>query len=131
MINLIPPDALKGVKREYYVRVGTVWAFLLTGAFVALILLLIPLYVLINSQLNAMILEGGEFIETDTKFAEAEIKVKCSKGTYIRSLAYDLGREIGCGAMLNGLVRTKIGPYFVENSINLDDFSAIYNEKMS
>lgn len=62
---------------------------------------------------------------------EAEIKVKCSKGTYIRSLAYDLGRELGCGAMLNGLVRTKIGPYFIENSINLDDFRSNYDEKTS
>ncbi len=52
-----------------------------------------------------------------------ELQVSCSKGTYIRSLANDLGVVLGCGAFLQGLRRTKIGPYTVENcpeSQNLD-----------
>ena len=53
----------------------------------------------------------------------AEILVKCSKGTYIRSIAHDLGEMAGCGAHLIKLVRTQAGKFLIENSINLDNFS--------
>ena len=42
--------------------------------------------------------------------------VGCSKGTYIRSLAYDIGQELGVGAYLTNLRRTKIGDYTIENA---------------
>lgn len=42
------------------------------------------------------------------------LRVACSKGTYIRSLAYDLGQELGCGAHLSALTRTRSGPYTLE-----------------
>ena len=43
------------------------------------------------------------------------LKVKCSKGTYIRSLAYDIGVELGCGAHLSALTRTRSGTFSLEN----------------
>lgn len=43
-------------------------------------------------------------------------KVECSKGTYIRSLAHDIGQELGVGAYLTNLRRTKIGDFCVENA---------------
>jgi tRNA pseudouridine55 synthase len=49
------------------------------------------------------------------------LDVECSKGTYIRSLAYDLGRALGCGAHLGGLVRTRSGPFRLEESVTLAD----------
>jgi len=49
------------------------------------------------------------------------IKVRCSKGTYIRSLANDLGRMLGCGAYLKGLVRTAYGPFTLERSLTVDE----------
>ncbi len=52
----------------------------------------------------------------------AEIKVVCSKGTYIRSLARDIGEELKCGAYLTGLKRTRIGDYKVENAMTVTDF---------
>jgi tRNA pseudouridine55 synthase len=52
----------------------------------------------------------------------AEIKVVCSKGTYIRSLARDIGEELKCGAYLTGLKRTRIGDYKVENAMTVADF---------
>jgi tRNA pseudouridine55 synthase len=52
----------------------------------------------------------------------AEIKVVCSKGTYIRSLARDIGEELQCGAYLIGLKRTRIGNYKVENAMTVGDF---------
>ena len=51
------------------------------------------------------------------------IEVCCSKGTYIRALARDIGREIGCGAFLKSLIRTQIGDYKVENSLTIDEFN--------
>jgi len=47
-------------------------------------------------------------------------KVECSKGTYIRSLAFDLGRAVNAGAHLHSLVRTKIGDYRLQDAWNLE-----------
>lgn len=52
-----------------------------------------------------------------------EIKTTVSKGTYIRALARDIGEQLGCGATLDGLVRTQIGNYRVENAVNLDEIN--------
>lgn len=51
MINLIPPDAQKQVKREYWVRVFSVWSFLVGSALLMVIVFHIPAYVLIQNQL--------------------------------------------------------------------------------
>ncbi len=50
------------------------------------------------------------------------ILVECGKGTYIRSLARDLGKELGSGGYLTGLRRTRIGPYQVSDAISPEDF---------
>ena len=47
-------------------------------------------------------------------------RVRCSKGTYIRALANDLGEILGCGATLTELRRTRIGEYRVENALTID-----------
>jgi tRNA pseudouridine55 synthase len=47
-----------------------------------------------------------------------EIEVECSGGTYIRTLAHDLGQAVGCGAYLSGLVRTYIGRFALENAVS-------------
>lgn len=49
----------------------------------------------------------------------AKFKVKCSKGTYIRSLCYDIGEKLGCGAVMTALERTGTGKFLKENSINI------------
>lgn len=51
------------------------------------------------------------------------IKVVCSKGTYIRTLGSDLGRELGCGAYLKQLRRTRIGPFSVKNSLTWEQLT--------
>jgi tRNA pseudouridine55 synthase len=53
------------------------------------------------------------------KFPYLKIKVKCSSGTYIRSLANDIGKKLGCGAYVEELTRTKIGEFSIENAIEL------------
>ena len=49
------------------------------------------------------------------------ISVLCSKGTYIRSLAYDIGQKLGCGAYLYDLTRIKIGDFDIVNSFSIDN----------
>tara|TARA_B100000795_G_scaffold173512_1_gene130846 strand:- start:1534 stop:2229 length:696 start_codon:yes stop_codon:yes gene_type:complete len=51
-----------------------------------------------------------------------EFRVACSKGTYIRSLAFDLGKTLNSGAWLCKLVRTKIGAYDLKNAIDIQEF---------
>lgn len=53
---------------------------------------------------------------------ELQIKIKCSKGTYIRALARDIGIALNSGAYLRGLIRTKIGNFSIDNSITVDEF---------
>lgn len=57
-----------------------------------------------------------------TRFAmpEVDFAVHCSKGTYIRSLAHDLGKAAGSGAYLTALRRTSIGPYAIEDAWDLE-----------
>lgn len=55
---------------------------------------------------------------------EIDFRVLCSKGTYIRSLAYDFGQALQSGAHLTALRRTKIGEFSVENAIIVTDFEA-------
>jgi tRNA pseudouridine55 synthase len=54
-----------------------------------------------------------------------KLRVACSKGTYVRTLASDLGALLGCGAHLTALRRTRIGPFELESSISLVDFEAL------
>ena len=49
---------------------------------------------------------------------EVEIEVECSRGTYMRSLAHDLGQSLGCGAHLSALTRTRVGPFRVEDALD-------------
>lgn len=49
-----------------------------------------------------------------------KISVKCSKGTYIRSLASDIGKSLSSGAYLNNLIRTEIGEFNIDKAYNLD-----------
>jgi len=56
---------------------------------------------------------------------EVCFRVLCSKGTYIRSLARDFGEELGVGAYLSSLRRTKIGDYDVADALSLEQFEAL------
>jgi tRNA pseudouridine55 synthase len=61
----------------------------------------------------------------DEQNQQAQIKVACSKGTYIRSIAYDIGQKLNCGGHLIALERTKAGMFEVDTSINLENIKAI------
>jgi tRNA pseudouridine55 synthase len=65
---------------------------------------------------------------TDTSslgLPEAKIRIACSKGTYIRAFARDLGEAVGSGAHLSSLVRTKTGAFRLEDALSLDEALAL------
>jgi tRNA pseudouridine55 synthase len=55
-----------------------------------------------------------------TSGSEVSVRVRCSKGTYIRTLAHDIGLRLGCGAHLRALRRTGIGRFKIEEAVGLD-----------
>jgi tRNA pseudouridine55 synthase len=61
----------------------------------------------------------------DFKGSEARINIVCSKGTYVRAFARDLGEAVNSGAHLTALVRTAIGDYTLEKALTPDDFQFI------
>ncbi len=66
-----------------------------------------------------------KILKIDLPFIDVEIK--CSKGTYIRSLARDIGEKLGTGAYLASLRRTAIGDYNVENALTVNDIMGLIN----
>ena len=67
-----------------------------------------------------------EFEITRIALPEIDFRVQCSKGTYIRSLAFDYGKALNSGAYLSALRRTKIGDYNVEKALTPEDFEKLY-----
>jgi tRNA pseudouridine55 synthase len=56
----------------------------------------------------------------DYAYPHLDLEVRCGKGTYIRSLARDIGERLGCGALVQQLRRTRIGPFTAEEALTLD-----------
>lgn len=81
----------------------------------------------VEIQPRKVVIENIELKNFDAKLQQAQILIKCSKGTYIRSIANDLGRNLGCGGYLVKLVRTQAGSFRVENSVELDGIDVAKN----
>jgi len=61
---------------------------------------------------------------------EIEISIACSKGTYIRSLANDIGKSLGCGAYMSGLKRTASGAFRLEDALTLTEFEKNFEKNL-
>lgn len=61
----------------------------------------------------------------------AELRVACSKGTYVRTLAADIGERLGCGAYLSALRRERVGSLRVEDAVSLERLEAMSPEQRS
>lgn len=58
-------------------------------------------------------------------------RVRCSKGTYIRTLCHDIGKKLGCGGHMTSLVREKSGNFSVDKSLKIEDIDAlVFNNKL-
>ena len=67
-------------------------------------------------------IEDIELLWFNPETMQAQIRVECGKGTYIRALARDIGRALGSGAYLTQLCRTRLGDVRIEDCIKLDEF---------
>jgi len=67
---------------------------------------------------------------TACQLPEAEFRIHCSKGTYIRTLCADLGARLGCGAIMTALRRIRSGPLRVEDAIPMERLKAMTLEEL-
>lgn len=79
-------------------------------------------------ELKAKPLEISEIELTGFSGNEMTIRVVCSKGTYIRALARDIGEALDSGAHLTALRRTRVGDISIENSLSIDDAISMINQ---
>ena len=70
-----------------------------------------------DHELKSRVIHIREFEITRLELPEIDFRVSCSKGTYIRSLAFDFGKALGSGAYLSALRRTKIGNFSVLDAV--------------
>lgn len=82
-----------------------------------------PLYALARAGISVIrkprSAEIYRLVITDWQPPVISIEIDCGKGTYIRSLAHDLGQLLGCGACLKSLIRTRYGIFKIEDAISL------------
>jgi tRNA pseudouridine55 synthase len=79
---------------------------------------------------RAVTIRSIELLDFDS--STFRILVRCSKGTYIRVLAEDIGRSLGCGAMLSGLRRDGVGEYDLSTAITFESLELLTsNERLS
>lgn len=62
-----------------------------------------------------------ELLDFDENNQTAKLVIACSKGTYIRSIAYDIGQKLNCGGYLTALERTKAGMFRIDNCVKLEN----------
>lgn len=66
-----------------------------------------------------------EVLEENIPECEFEVRVVCSKGTYIRTLCHDIGQKLGCGGIMASLTRTRVGNFKMEQSLTLSELENI------
>lgn len=82
----------------------------------------------VEREKRAVTIYELNLLSFDEKTQEGTITVKCSKGTYIRTLIDDIGRELNVGAVMTSLVRTNACGYDIENSYTLDEIKVMAEE---
>lgn len=72
-------------------------------------------------KISSRKVEITDFILKDISLPKIQFEIVCSKGTYIRSIAYDFGKKVDSGAHLASLKRTKIGEYMLDDAFEIND----------
>jgi len=80
-------------------------------------------------ELKAVSVEVHELQITALEGCEATIRMHCSAGTYVRSIAHDAGQALGCGAFLKSLRRTASGDFKIEQARTLDELAVLAQEE--
>ena len=72
-----------------------------------------------------------KFLISEYEYPFAWFKVACTKGTYVRSLAHDFGKALGCGGHLSGLRRTVSGKFKVSNATTLEELTTLTSKELT
>jgi tRNA pseudouridine55 synthase len=72
-------------------------------------------------ELKAVEIEVYEFRVVEVYGSRARVAIECAAGTYIRSLAHDMGQTMGCGAHLEEIVRTAVGEFTLDQAVKVED----------
>ena len=80
--------------------------------------------ILQQMQAKPVRIDEIEVLAFDPEQMQLSLRVVCGKGTYIRSLARDIGRALGSGAFLTALCRTRLGSVRMEDCLTLDEVPA-------
>jgi len=67
----------------------------------------------------------------EIRLPEITVEIVCSKGTYIRSIARDVGNQLGCGGILSYLRRTRIGPFMLKNAVTMEELRCLDESLLS
>lgn len=80
----------------------------------------------VERQARRIRIHGIDILQIDLPFVR--FRVRCSKGTYIRTLCHDIGQAAGCGGCMAELTRIRSGKFSLEDSLTLDEIGALYRE---
>jgi len=80
-------------------------------------------------ELAPVDVEVYELVVLALEGCEARVRVHCSSGTYVRSIAHDVGQALGCGAHLRNLRRTQAGDFKIEDAHTLDELKQLSEEQ--
>lgn len=75
-----------------------------------------------------VVIHSLEIIHFSEENQEFTMEVSCSKGTYIRTLCDDIGQKLGCGAAMKELLRTKVGPFVLDEAVTLQEVEKKRNQ---
>ncbi|CAA9282235.1 MAG: tRNA pseudouridine(55) synthase [uncultured Adhaeribacter sp.] len=84
-----------------------------------------------EAEIKAKPIHIKAFEITQIELPLVHFRVLCSKGTYIRSLARDFGQQLGCGAHLSQLIRTRIGEYTLTDALTIEEVQAIRQQQLA
>lgn len=82
-------------------------------------------------EIKARTVHIHEFELTEVELPDVSFRLQCSKGTYVRSLAHDMGQALDSGAYLTALRRTQVGPYRIEKAWKLDELIEALDERIA
>ena len=73
----------------------------------------------------------AELLAFDEQTQQGRIRFLCSKGTYVRTLAHDIGQALGCGACLDALRRTRSGTFDVKDALPFDEILKLTSDQLA
>lgn len=82
----------------------------------------------VKRETRKVCIHSIKILEVNEEYHEVRFLVNCSKGTYIRTLCQDIGEKLHCGGCMKSLVRTRVGPFLLDNSLKLSEIEEKHTE---